>query len=228
VFSRFVIYRLLRKSSGVTPMSLQICRRSNGDKSLEPCMGTVVARPSWWRNCWWEPFCRANVNPSFSRMATTSFGLSTGRLLPTTRQLPVGSRRILIQVSGVRHLQGQAQLLPSGFLGAPQGFRLACAHRGDRVHKLHNSRWQYLARLQLCKHGLSWPYYTPARALNLGLEKKRFQMVLLLGELFGLRKVNNCLVRSLDYYWNQFCTSMRLMYEKLDDLGVVMAKGKIS
>jgi hypothetical protein len=46
--------------------------------------GTVVPRPSVWRNCLCEPFCRTSPNPRPSRRAATSRGLSVGSL-PTTQ-----------------------------------------------------------------------------------------------------------------------------------------------
>ena len=46
--------------------------------SRPPCTGTVVARPSEWRNCLCEPRCRTSSKPRATSMAITSRGLRTG------------------------------------------------------------------------------------------------------------------------------------------------------
>ena len=48
--------------------------------SLAGWNGTVVNRPSGWRYCLCDPFCRISINPSLSKMATTSLGLRIGYL----------------------------------------------------------------------------------------------------------------------------------------------------
>lgn len=158
------VYRFARKSSGDTLMSLQICRSNNGDKSLDPCIGTVVARPSACRNCWCEPFCRASVKPSFSRIATTSLGFSTGKLPPTSQRPLAGSQRILILIWEDHCLPAQAQPLPSGFPEALQEFRPECGLRVGLGHTPHNSRSLCRAQLLPCRHALSYAYYTPVVA----------------------------------------------------------------
>src|SRR5215207_139685 len=59
-------------------MSRQIWRSRVGEMSLPVCIGTVVTRPSACRNCLCEPRWRTSTNPSRSRRATTSRGLTTG------------------------------------------------------------------------------------------------------------------------------------------------------
>jgi hypothetical protein len=159
-------YRLAMKSSGDTLMSLQICRSNNGDKSLEPCIGTVVARPSTCRNCWCEPFCRASVKPSFSRIATTSLGLSTGRLLPISQRPLAGFRQTLIPAWGDLRLRVKAQLLPSNFPEALREFRPACEPPADPEHKLRRNLLWCHAQLLLCRHGLSCDYCTSVVVAN--------------------------------------------------------------
>ncbi len=159
-------YRFERKSSGDTLMSLQICLSKSGERSLEPCIGTVVARPSWWRNCWCEPFCRASAKPSFSRIATTSLGLRTGRLPPTSQRPLAGFQRISILASGDRHLRAQVQPLPSGFPEVLRGSRPGCELLADPGRKPRNSLWRCRARLLLCRHALSCVYYTPVVAAS--------------------------------------------------------------
>ena len=160
------VYRLAMKSSGDTLMSLHICLSRRGDRSLEPWTGTVVARPSEWRNCWCELFCRASAKPSFSRIATTSLGLRTGKLLPIS-QLPLaGFRQTLILASGDRHLRAQAQLLPSDFPEALRGFRPVYELLANPEHKQRRNLWRYRAQLQLCRHGLSCAYHTPVVTAN--------------------------------------------------------------
>ncbi len=66
------------KASAVIPMSRAICRSSIGEISCPWWKGTVVPRPSGWRNCLWELRCRTSLNPSFSGRAMTSQGLRTG------------------------------------------------------------------------------------------------------------------------------------------------------
>jgi hypothetical protein len=47
----------------VRPMSFAILRSSVGEISRPAWNGTVVPRPSEWRNCLWDPFCRTSPNP---------------------------------------------------------------------------------------------------------------------------------------------------------------------
>src|SRR3982751_3961794 len=54
--------------------------------SLPGWNGTVVARPSEWRYCRWDPRCRTSTNPRRSRIPATSRGSRTGTS-PTLRDL---------------------------------------------------------------------------------------------------------------------------------------------
>jgi hypothetical protein len=78
-------YDPVSSSSTESPMSRVICRRSVGEMSRPGWKGTVVTRPSGWRNCLCEPRCRTSAKPSRSSSATTSRGLRTGAFA-TVRQ----------------------------------------------------------------------------------------------------------------------------------------------
>ncbi len=74
-----------RSSSTVMRTSAAILRSSVGEMSRPECNGTVVTRPSGWRNCLCEPRCRTSVKPCALRSATTSRGFKTG-MSPTVRR----------------------------------------------------------------------------------------------------------------------------------------------
>lgn len=90
-------------SSAEMPMSRAILRNSTGEISCPLWNGTVVPRPSGWRNCLWAPRWRTSTNPIASRRDTTSRGFSTGSFATVRVSVRPGFQRTRLR-GWVHHL----------------------------------------------------------------------------------------------------------------------------
>ena len=68
-----------------------------GEMSRPPWKGTVVWRPSGWRNCLWDPYCRTSSKPRLIRTETTSLGFKTGKRVMESSRYRLGADELSLQ-----------------------------------------------------------------------------------------------------------------------------------